>query len=395
MLTFVNQHILLCIILITIGLYVNSETIMDQSSTNSASSLPKSQQCPVAEPSSVLSRRQSWSGSRKINVCEQDDVDATEVAGADLAARPDYVSSLIAGVGSGSLASVVCAPLDLVRTRLQVAGGLGKSARKARIIKSLYEVYLVDGVRGCFRGLGATLATVPAFWGIYFPLYEDFKSRIHDWSSQYGDGGDNHHAMVHLSSAVTAGAVADVICNPLFLVRTRMQTEALHYFQMPSSERMPHGLASTVRSLYKEGGLPIFWRGLTASLLGLGHVGIQFPVYERLKAEARRRSPDGEESPLDLLIASGLSKMSAAVITYPHEVIRSRMMDARGPLAGLNVYRTAQHIIQNEGYAGLYAGMRVTLFRVVPNCCVTFVSYELIARWVRAKTAQSKADGEK
>jgi solute carrier family 25 folate transporter 32 len=157
---------------------------------------------------------------------------------------------------------------------------------------------------------------------------------------------------------------------------------------------MPHGLASTVRSLYKEGGLPIFWRGLTASLLGLGHVGIQFPVYERLKAEARRRSPDGEESPLDLLIASGLSKMSAAVITYPHEVIRSRMMDARGPLAGLNVYRTAQHIIQNEGYAGLYAGMRVTLFRVVPNCCVTFVSYELIARWVRAKTAQSKADGE-
>lgn len=395
MLTFANQHILLCIIFITIGLYVNSETTMDQSSTNSASSLPKSQQFPVAEPSSVLSRRHSWSGSRKINVCEQDDVNATEVAGADLAARPDYASSLIAGVGSGSLASVVCAPLDLVRTRLQVAGGLGKSARKARIIKSLYEVYLVDGVRGCFRGLGATLATVPAFWGIYFPLYEDFKSRIHDWSSQYGDGGDNHHAMVHLSSAVTAGAVADVICNPLFLVRTRMQTEALHYFQMPSSERMPHGLASTVRSLYKEGGLPIFWRGLTASLLGLGHVGIQFPVYERLKAEARRRSPDGEESPLDLLIASGLSKMSAAIITYPHEVIRSRMMDARGPVAGLNVYRTAQHIIQNEGYAGLYAGMRVTLFRVVPNCCVTFVSYELIARWVRAKTAQSKADGEK
>jgi hypothetical protein len=28
------------------------------------------------------------------------------------------------------------------------------------------------GVCGCFWGLGATLATVPAFWGIYFPLYE-------------------------------------------------------------------------------------------------------------------------------------------------------------------------------------------------------------------------------
>lgn len=395
MLTLANQNILFCFISITIGLYVNSEVTMDQSSTNSAGSLPKSQQCEnINEPSSILTRRHSWSGSRKINVCEQDDVDASKID-ASLTAQPNYVSSIIAGVGSGSLASVVCAPLDLVRTRMQVAGGLGKSARKAKIIKSIYEVYLADGVRGCFRGLGATLATVPAFWGIYFPLYEEFKSRILDWSSTYGDGGNNHYALVHLTSAVTAGAVADVICNPLFLVRTRMQTEALHYFQVPSSERMPHGLTATVRNLYREGGLPIFWRGLTASLLGLGHVGIQFPVYERLKAEARKRSPDGEESPLDLLVASGLSKMTAAVITYPHEVIRSRMMDARGPVAGMNVYQTAQHIFQNEGYAGLYAGLRVSLFRVVPNCCVTFVSYELIARWVRAKMSQSNPDKEK
>ena len=270
---------------------------------------------------------------------------------------------------------------------MQVAGGLqGNSAKNAKIIQSIREIYHSEGMRGCFRGLGATLATVPAFWGIYFPLYEYFKTRILDVSSSYyGDGGHNHHAMVHLSAAISAGAVADVVCNPMFVVRTRMQTEALHYFHVPVSERKPHGLISTVMNLHKEGGLPIFWRGLTASLLGLGHVGIQFPVYERLKAEARKRSPDGEESPLDLLLASGLSKMTAAIITYPHEVIRSRIMDARGPVAGLNVWQTTQHIIKHEGYAGLYVGLRVSLLRVVPNCCVTFVSYELIARWARNK----------
>ena len=36
----------------------------------------------------------------------------------------------------------------------------------------------------------------------------------------------------------------------------------------------------TVKAVYAEGGIPAFWRGLTASLLGLGHVAIQFPVYE-------------------------------------------------------------------------------------------------------------------
>lgn len=352
-------------------------------------------------------RRHSWSGSRKINVSEEDDILSAndqqhkhnipinnnhDKVNENLEDRQNFISSLIAGVGSGSLASVVCAPLDLVRTRMQVAGGLqGKSAQAqshAKIIKSLQEIYISDGLRGCFRGLGATLATVPAFWGLYFPLYERFKCGILEWSNQYGNGGHNHHALVHLSSAISAGAVADIICNPMFVVRTRMQTEALHYFQMPISERRPHNIMTTVVGMYKEAGIPIFWRGLTASLLGLGHVGIQFPVYERLKAEARKRSTNGEESPIDLLLASGLSKMCAAVITYPHEVIRSRMMDARGAVAGKNVYRTAQHIVKNEGYTGLYAGIRVSLFRVVPNCCVTFVSYELIARWVRSQMSE-------
>lgn len=360
---------------------------MDQSSSAAATSQQKQCHREDSKPN-IFKRQRSWSGSVSE---EDDDINEDNII---ITNQQNFVSSLIAGVGSGSLASVVCAPLDLVRTRMQVAGGLeatkNAQSQHANIIKSIHEIYLLDGIRGCFRGLGATLATVPTFWGIYFPLYERFKSGILDWSNQYGDGSHNHHAMVHLTSAMSAGAVADVICNPMFVVRTRMQTEALHYFQMPPSERRPHGLITTVSGMYREGGIPIFWRGLTASLLGLGHVGIQFPVYERLKAEARKRSANGEETPVDLIVASGLSKMTAAVITYPHEVIRSRMMDARGPVAGQNAYRTAQHIVRNEGYAGLYAGIRVSLFRVIPNCCVTFVSYELIARMVRAKMGQDK-----
>ncbi len=374
--------------IITIFFLGNSSAAMSKPAQSTR--MKSEQQCKSEQ--SPISRRHSWSGSRKINVCEEDEeVFITQSSTKDskkidakLVERQNFMSSIIAGVGSGSLASIVCAPLDLLRTRMQVVGGLEKNgSTNPKIIKSIYEIYTSDGIRGCFRGLGATLATVPAFWGLYFPLYESLKHQFMTLSSSYGDGGHNHHALVHLSSAMTAGAVADVVCNPMFVVRTRMQTEALHYFQVPVAERKPHGVAATIKGLYKEGGVPIFWRGLTASLLGLFHVGIQFPVYERLKAEARRRSPNEEESALDLLLASGLSKMTAATITYPHEVIRSRMMDARGASAGKNVFETMRYIIKSEGYGGLYTGLRVSLLRVVPNCCVTFVSYELIARWVR------------
>lgn len=77
-------------------------------------------------------------------------------------------------------------------------------------------------------------------------------------------------------ASVTTGAAADVFCNPLFVVRTRMQTEML--YNNHNKKAKPDGIAQVVKSLYREGGFLIFWRGLSASLLGLSHVAIQFPV---------------------------------------------------------------------------------------------------------------------
>ena len=244
--------------------------------------------------------------------------------------RQHMKSSLAAGVGSGILASVVCAPLDLVRTRMQVAGdvkahgGPGRVPGNLSVYQALKEIIQKDGFRGCFRGLGATLATVPALWGLYFPLYEHLKKDFHlRYDRMKGldhDAGAGCPPLVHMGAAITAGAAADCICNPMFLIRTRMQTEALHYFELPLSERVPHGMIRTAQTVYAEGGILAFWRGLTASLLGLGHVAIQFPVYEFLKSEARAKSKSGQETPLDLLLASGASKMCASLLTYPHEV---------------------------------------------------------------------------
>lgn len=215
--------------------------------------------------------------------------------------QSDMFASLFAGVGSGTMSSIACAPLDLVRTRMQVMGDLNtntatttttststSSKRVAlgsdqlSIIKTLQNIIRSDGYAGCFRGLAPTLATVPMFWGLYFPLYEQCKI---DLNQRYlaarqipYDPNERIRPVVHMSSAIAAGTVADFFCNPMFVVRTRMQTEALHYFSVPMEQRKAHGIQDTIKMLYKEGGIRIFWRGFTASLLGLTHVGIQFPV---------------------------------------------------------------------------------------------------------------------
>ena len=224
---------------------------------------------------------------------------------------------------------------------------------------------------------------------MYFSLYETAKRELHVVYVPDDEGGMliPTPPEVHIVSAIFAGAIADFVCNPLFVVRTRMQTEALHYFERPLEERKPHGIISTVKGLYREGGqsIFIFWRGLSASLLGLSHVAIQFPVYERLKIEARRYNAGGKESPVDFLVASALSKMTATTLTYPHEVLRSRMMDHR---EGVDIHgksgliSTFRRVVRNEGYGALYTGLKVTLIRVIPNACITFMSYEMILRHV-------------
>jgi hypothetical protein len=90
-------------------------------------------------------------------------------AGSTIGDPAYFYSSLLAGIGSGALASVFIAPLDLVRTRMQVWGQVlhqGKGSTKVlpSIVQGIMER---DGFKGFFRGLGATLLTVPAFWGVY------------------------------------------------------------------------------------------------------------------------------------------------------------------------------------------------------------------------------------
>ena len=90
--------------------------------------------------------------------------------------RPDPIymySSLVAGVGSGAMASILCAPIDLVRVRMQVwgsvlgEGGKNQQGAVALIGQIVKEIRTREGPKGFFRGLGATLLTVPAFWGVY------------------------------------------------------------------------------------------------------------------------------------------------------------------------------------------------------------------------------------
>lgn len=126
----------------------------------------------IPSPVVLLQRGQtilSHQNNNSIGVSTMNPTTASKATSAPVPFDPLHLySSLVAGVGSGIAASITCAPLDLIRTRLQVWGEVtGKQGTLTVIPQMIREIVRNEGWTGCFRGLGATLITVPAFWGVY------------------------------------------------------------------------------------------------------------------------------------------------------------------------------------------------------------------------------------
>lgn len=136
-----------------------------------------------------------------------------------------------------------------------------------------------------------------------------------------------------------------------------------------------------LKCIYKVEGLKALYKGLIPSLVGVSHVVIQFPLYERLKFKMKSND-NNELTTLQLLSCSSISKMMASISTYPHEVVRTRLQIDRNRdkhhLNSSEILKVIRAIMNESGLKGLYKGLSVTLLRTVPNSAMTLLAYEVI-----------------
>merc|ERR1712224_580466 len=112
-----------------------------------------------------------------------------------------------------------------------------------------------EGYKGLYRGLGAGLLAVPLFWSVYFPVYQASRRALFDKVSW-------RPFMQNMFAAVVAGAVADVVTNPLWVVRLRLQTLVFHNRAEVSS---PPGALRMLIGIWRSEGFLALYKGLSAS----------------------------------------------------------------------------------------------------------------------------------
>ncbi|KAK0947184.1 hypothetical protein LTR29_001467 [Friedmanniomyces endolithicus] len=315
-------------------------------------------------------------------------------------------SGAIAGAASG----VVTCPLDVIKTKLQAGNSfhIGGAHRPGPPASQLYY------------GLIGTTRTILKDDGIrvYMAVYNSSREYFYDngWNTRERD-----KMLAQMMSAVTAGACSTLTTNPIWVIKTRFMSQ-----MSPSRSdgvRTPWHYTSTLdaaRKMYRAEGLAVFYSGLGPALLGLTHVAIQFPLYEYFKqrftglemgesAPKSSGATDGRTT-LGILAATFLSKTSATMATYPHEVLRTRMQtqtrhihpesDHHGQHSqavqrGGNkvigntdgapyqpkyrgVINTCKIILREEGWRAFYNGMGTNLIRAVPAAMTTMLTFESV-----------------
>lgn len=144
--------------------------------------------------------------------------------------------------------------------------------------------------------------------------------------------------------ASTSGCIAATITCPVWVLKTRMQllpvTNVTRYSNnvMPSfnfgarsaatmtRKRPRFGLREIAYDMYRKEGVLAFFKGLSASYWGVAEGAIQLAMFEEMKLIW----PDPTNA--QLFSMGAISKLCASTITYPHEVVRTRLRDQRTPI---------------------------------------------------------------
>ena len=301
--------------------------------------------------------------------------------------------------------ATLTSPLDVLKTRLQsdfyqsqieasrLARGIPHPStvsipRSALIhfsetFQILFTIHKIEGWRALFKGLGPNLIGVIPARAINFYTYGNGKRII---SERFNDG--NEAAWVHLCAAATAGIATGTVTNPIWLVKTRLQLDKSNAERSGTqSVRQYKNSLDCIRQTLRNEGVRGLYRGLSASYLGVSESTLQWVLYEQMKLYLSRRQERllalGQKSTIwDRIVdwngkvtAAGTAKFFAAIVTYPHEVVRTRLRQAPrqdGQLKYTGLIQCFKTIWKEEGMASLYGGLTPHLLRVVPSAAIMF-----------------------
>jgi solute carrier family 25 protein 43 len=176
-----------------------------------------------------------------------------------------------------------------------------------------------------------------------------------------------------------AGVASRTITSPLDVVKILAQV---------GTKNTQQGFIASFGNIYRHEGLRGFWKGNGIACVRLfPYNAVQFATFTKLKLYLSDQN--GRISPLNAMVAGSLGGISATVVTYPTDMVKTRLTVAHADPTKSKykgMINAFQVIAQEEGMAAFYKGMSTSIIGVIPFAGGTFMSYEILDKaWNKPK----------
>ncbi|XP_026161326.1 mitochondrial coenzyme A transporter SLC25A42-like [Mastacembelus armatus] len=203
-------------------------------------------------------------------------------------------------------------------------------------------------------------------------------------SSQAKDLRPRWTALESLLCGAFAGAVAKTVIAPLD--RTKI------IFQVSSKRFSTKEAFRVIYCTYMKDGVFSLWRGNSATMVRvMPYAAIQFCSHEQYKTLLGSYCGYQGKAlpPFPRFLAGSLAGTTAAMLTYPLDMVRARMAVTAREMYS-NIMHVFVRISQDEGVKTLYRGFTPTILGVIPYAGITFFTYETLKKLHTEKTKRSQ-----
>ncbi|KAF7412643.1 hypothetical protein HZH66_001539 [Vespula vulgaris] len=253
-----------------------------------------------------------------------------------------------AGCLGGCAGIMVGYPLDTVKVHMQTQDY--RNPKYKGTLHCLRTLITKESVFGLYRGMTSPMAGVAVVNAIVFGVYGQTQKHM----------SDKDRLSYHFLAGAIAGIAQSPISSPIELAKTRMQ------LQSSTNKTKYSGPVKCLKDIYKKEGYRGVFNGLGITFLREApSFGVYFLTYEILT-----QSKEPISTPR-MLLAGGLAGTASWVISYPLDVIKSRIQAENNNRynGALDCYRQS---VRSEGYMCLYRGLNSTILRAFPTNAMTF-----------------------
>ncbi|RDB28504.1 Solute carrier family 25 member 40 [Hypsizygus marmoreus] len=250
--------------------------------------------------------------------------------------------------------------------------GIFKTERVNGFLDAVRHVWRAEGARGLWKGAGTSLVIGVPSSTCYILTYDHLLNVVLPPLLPF-------ESVIPLTAGILARSVITSIASPLELVRTNLQST-------PLSSNNPHTLRSvltSVRALVRQRGVFSLWRGLGPTLWrDVPFSGIYWASYETWKKAFARQ---GREGAWVAFISGAVSGTSAALITSPFDVLKTRRQSLiMSPgLGHSSTIPLLTSIVQTEGVSALFAGLMPRVAKIAPACGIMIACFEGVGSFLR------------